>query len=275
MTAVPASPPAPTDLPVVLVHGLRVSGAALHRIAASITDRETRCPDLPGHGDRSSERFTMDRAVDAVLDAVDDVGGRALVAGMSLGGYVAMASGSADPRAVPGLMVMCATTQPTTLLAAPFRLFGAATRFLPKEAAAVSRLLTRVAVGRSVSADMEAGGLALHSIRDVVGELAAFDALAAVGDYSGAIEFVNGAQDPFRLDERRFVAAAADGRLRVIPSASHLFPLIQPALVGRLIAEQAVELGRPRFTPPARPASDRLRRGPLSPLPPPTTRPRR
>lgn len=269
------SPPTPIDLPVVLVHGLRVSGAALHRIAAAITDRETHYPDLPGHGTRSGERFTMDSAVTAVLDAVDDAGGRALIAGMSLGGYVAMAAGAADPAAVAGLSVMCATTQPTPVLAAPFRLFGAATRFLPTEAAAVSRLLTRVAVGRRVSADMEAGGLALHSIRDVVDELAAFDALAAVGRYPGRIEFVNGAQDPFRLDERRFLAAATNGDLHVIKSASHLFPLIQPELAGALVTEQATEIDRRPVTPPGHPASVRWRREPPSPPPPPTVRPPR
>lgn len=253
----PMSPPEP--LPVILVHGLRVSGAALHRIAASITDRETRCPDLPGHGTRSCETFTMDGAVDAVLDAIDDVGGRALVAGMSLGGYVAMATGARDSNAVAGLVVMCATTQPTPLLAAPFRVFGAATRFLPKEAAAISKFLTRLAVGRGVSADMEAGGLALHSIRDVVNGLAAFDALAAIGDYAGPTEFLNGAQDPFRLDERRFVAAAHDARLTVVDSASHLFPLIQPALVGRFIDDEASKLDddRAASTPPAHPVPDR------------------
>lgn len=234
--------PDPEPLPVVLVHGLRVSGAALHRIAASITDRQTRSPDLPGHGTRSCETFTMAGAVDAVLDAVDDVGGRALVAGMSLGGYVAMATGAREPDAAAGLVVMCATTQPTAVLAAPFRVFGAATRFLPTEAAAISRFLTRLAVGRCVSRDMEAGGLALHSIRDVVNGLAAFDALGAIADYPGPIEFLNGAQDPFRLDEQRFVAAAADARLRVIGSASHLFPLIQPSLAGDFIATTAAQL---------------------------------
>ncbi|GAB16548.1 hypothetical protein GOEFS_006_00010, partial [Gordonia effusa NBRC 100432] len=229
-------------LPVVLVHGLRVSGAALHRIATAIPDRETRCPDLPGHGTRSDEVFTMDSAVDAVLAAIDDVGGRAMVAGMSLGGYVAMATAARDSNAVAALTVMCATTQPTRLLAAPFRIFGAATRFLPKEAAAISKFLTRLAVGRQVSEDMEAGGLSLHSIRDVVNGLAVFDALVAVAAYPGPIEFLNGSQDLFRLNERRFLDAAQDARLTLVESGSHLFPLIQPTLVGEFVEAQAARL---------------------------------
>lgn len=228
---------APT--PVVLVHGLRVSGLALHRIADAITDRDVASPDLPGHGTRSTETFTMAGAVDAVLDEIGRLGGQAVVAGMSLGGYVAMATGAQHGDAVAGLTVMCATAQPGPVLSAPFRLFGAATRYLPTEAAAISKYLTRLAVGQSVSEDMEAGGLALHSIRDVVNGLAAFDALAAIRRYDGPTEFLNGAHDPFRLDERRFSAAAQRGHVRIVDGASHLFPLIQPLLVAEAIVEQA------------------------------------
>ena len=225
--------------PLVLVHGLRVSGQTFRRVAAAVPDREVACPDMPGHGSRADEVFTIDGAVAAVTDAIDSVGGTAVVVGMSMGGYVAMATAAAQPDRVAGLGVLCATAQPSRLLAAPFRLFGAATSVLPAEAAQISRVLTRVAVGRDVSDDMEAGGLALHSIRDVVGEVLDFDALAAVGAYPGPSLFVNGAWDQFRLHERRFVEAAEDGTLIVVPRAMHLFPLIQPEFTARLIDEFA------------------------------------
>ncbi|NDZ96784.1 alpha/beta hydrolase [Streptomyces sp. SID6673] len=228
-----------SPVPVVLVHGLRVSGAALHRIAAEITDRPVLTPDLPGHGTRSAETFTIDDAVTAVLDAVRDLGEPAVVAGMSLGGYVSMAVAGRHPDAVAGLVAMCATTQPSRLLAAPFRAFGAATGFLPRQAAVISKGLTRVAVGTQVAEDMEAGGLALHSIRDVVGELSNFDALAEVARYPGPIEFINGGWDQFRIHEQRFRAVSDRAELRIIPRAAHLFPLIQPARTASLIDDFA------------------------------------
>ncbi len=223
--------------PVVLVHGLRVSGAALHRIAAGVTGRRIVTPDLPGHGSRGAETFTMDGAVDAVVDAVASVGGTAVVAGMSLGGYVSMAVAGRHPGLVCGLVVMCATAQPSRVLAAPFQAFGAATSVLPKQAAVISKALTRVAVGRQVAHDMEAGGLALHSIRDVVAELSRFDALGEVSRYPGPIRFVNGGWDQFRIHERRFVAASDRTDLEVLPRASHLFPLIQPERTAAIITD--------------------------------------
>ncbi|MFI0904400.1 alpha/beta fold hydrolase [Streptomyces sioyaensis] len=42
--------------------------------------------DLPGHGSRRGEPFTIAGAVAAVADAIDELGGRALLVGLSLGG---------------------------------------------------------------------------------------------------------------------------------------------------------------------------------------------
>ena len=86
-------------VPVVFVHGIRLSSAAwtdqIEHVesAASI--------DLPGHGRRRGERFTLSLAVQAVVDAIDE---RALVVGHSLGGYVAIAAAARHPERVAGLI---------------------------------------------------------------------------------------------------------------------------------------------------------------------------
>lgn len=199
-------------------------------------------PDLPGHGERRDETFTLDGAVDTIVDAIDTLGRPAVVAGMSMGGYVSMAVAGRRPDLVAGLVAMCSTAQPSRLLAMPFRAFGAATALLPQQAAAVSRSLTRVAVGRQVADDMEVGGLALASIKDVVAEVSRFDALGALSRYPGRIEFINGGWDQFRVHEQRFAAISPRAQLTVVPRASHLFPLIQPDYTGVAIATFARSL---------------------------------
>ena len=239
---------APVPAPVVLVHGIRVSGASLHRIAAAIPDREVVFPDLPGHGRRVGETFTLAGAVDTVVKAIGELGPPAIVAGMSMGGYVSMAVAGRHPDLVSGLVAMCATAQPSPFYAAPFRAFGATTAYLPEQAAAISRWLTRVSVGRPVADDMEVGGLALASIKDVVAEVSRFDALGELARYPGPIELINGGWDQFRVNERRFEAISPRAHLTVIPRASHLFPLIQPVVTGRAIATfaRAVDAGTHR-----------------------------
>jgi pimeloyl-ACP methyl ester carboxylesterase len=181
----------------------------------------------------------MSGAVNTIVDAIDALGEPAVVAGMSMGGYVSMATAGRHPDRVAGLVAMCATAQPGRLGAAPFRAFGAATAFLPEQAAAISKWLTRASVGRRVSDDMEIGGLALASIKDVVAEVTHFDALGELSRYPGPIEFLNGGWDQFRINERSFVAISPRAHLTVVPRASHLFPLIQPDFTGAAIAEFA------------------------------------
>ena len=91
-----ASGTRPTRL--VLVHGSRLSASQWSpqtaRLAADPALRdwlEVVVPDLPGHGARSSEPFTLDRAVGAVAAAVeaDPAVECVVLAGHSLGGYVA------------------------------------------------------------------------------------------------------------------------------------------------------------------------------------------
>ncbi|NDK89289.1 alpha/beta hydrolase [Gordonia desulfuricans] len=245
----PSSTPSPVlddATPVVLIHGLRVSGTSMRRIAAAIDGRAVRTPDLPGHGQRFAEKFSLDDAVQTVLDTADEFGRPVVLAGISLGGYVTMAAAGRHPDRIAGLVVMGSTAQPSRMLAAPFRLFGFLTGMLPGGSAVISKILTRLAVGRQVAEDMEAGGLALHSIADVVDEVARFDALAELSRYRGPTLLANGAWDQFRMHEQRFAALSQDTEVRVIPRATHLYPLIQPEVTGAMIGDFAARLDQVR-----------------------------
>lgn len=102
-----------TGLPLVFVHGMRVSGTMWQPVIDTLGTRHpTAAPDLPGHGSRRAEPFTLPGAVAAVTDAIDALGGRALVVGLSLGGYVAVATAGSHPDRVLGLVAMGCTATP-------------------------------------------------------------------------------------------------------------------------------------------------------------------
>ena len=87
-------------LPLVLLHGIRLTHTMWHEHVAKLTSqRRVVAIDLPGHGERAGQRFTMDAAADAVADTIASVGGRAIVAGISLGGYSAIAAAQRHPDA--------------------------------------------------------------------------------------------------------------------------------------------------------------------------------
>ncbi len=80
--------------PVVLIHGIRLSSSMWQAQLAAVeaTGRPAIAVDLPGHGTRADDAFTIDAAMAVVDAAVQRLGGRAVVVGLSLGGYVAGAS---------------------------------------------------------------------------------------------------------------------------------------------------------------------------------------
>ncbi|MEU4596932.1 alpha/beta hydrolase [Nocardia sp. NPDC023988] len=230
----------PDRLPVVFVHGIRMSGAAWTLVADRVGGvRPVTAVDLPGHGHRRGERFTVAGSADTVCEAIDSVGGRALVVGHSLGGYVGIATAEMAPAKVAGLVVAGSTCVPTRTLMTPFTVMHRVLSRQPDGGhRASSRVFDRVlppAVARAV----EAAGIATEAIPDVVDELSDFDVLAALGSYTGPISLVNGRHDHFRVQERRFLRQCRDGRLTVVAGAGHYLPLIHPDRFTELVLEAA------------------------------------
>ena len=100
---------------LVLVHGTRVSGVqwAAHRSWLE-PEFEVVTPDLPRHGSRASVPFTMPAAVAAVAEAVESTtpGLPVVLAGHSLGGYVAMTYASAHSERLLSLIHISEPTRP-------------------------------------------------------------------------------------------------------------------------------------------------------------------
>jgi pimeloyl-ACP methyl ester carboxylesterase len=121
-------------LPVVLVHGIRVSGTMWRaQVTALGEHRPVAAPDMPGHGERRGERFTMSGALDVIAGAIDTLGGRALLAGHSMGGYLAIAAAAAYPERVAGLVAFGCTTLPTPARARPYLLAAGLFARLPDD----------------------------------------------------------------------------------------------------------------------------------------------
>lgn len=229
----------PGSLPVVLLHGLRTS-ATMWRAqvrALEAVGRRVVAPDFPGHGTRIEERFTRTGAIETVEAAVDAVGGRALVVGLSLGGYIGMAHAATHPEQVAGLVAAACSTRPARLLVAGWSLAARGIVRLPDHGAALNQLLVERVLPPAAAQDAGAGGFALHVVEDVLREVSACTPLADLARIDVPVWLVNGRYDHFRGEERRFLAACRDGRLVVVPRATHLVSLVAPERFTRTVLE--------------------------------------
>lgn len=232
-------------LPIVFVHGIRVSGAMWAPHRNLLAPAPIRTPDLPGHGVRRGEPFTLAAAVRTVVDAIDEVGGRALVVGHSLGGYAGIATAARHPHMVAGLVASGTTLVPGRLLTSAFSLAHKALSRMRDGGEAVSRAQFRGLLPPAVAEPVLAAGIATEVIPQVVAAAARFDPLTDLGSYPGPVWLVNGAHDHFRTNERRFVRVCWDGRLIVVPRAGHYLPMVRAAEFSRIVRDCAVVAAGP------------------------------
>ncbi|MGN8246958.1 alpha/beta fold hydrolase [Cellulomonas soli] len=228
-------------IPVVLVHGLR-SSRTMWRSQVEALDRAGRTAlaiDLPGHGARRGELFTQEAAVDAVRRGIDEVGGRALVVGLSLGGYTGIAHAARHPAQVAGLVAAACSTVPWTPVLQGWSVAAKGICRLPDSGAALNERLAHRMLPPAGAVDVAAGGYALDVVVDVLREARGADPLGDLARVQVPVWLVNGRYDHFRTHERRFLRACQDGRLVVVPGATHLVSLVAPERFTRVVLEAA------------------------------------
>jgi pimeloyl-ACP methyl ester carboxylesterase len=232
----PAGAPA-----IVFVHGALMGRSVWHPQIDALAGR-FRCisVDLPGHGMQRERAFELDDAVAGVVRAIDEAaGGRAVLVGLSLGGYVAMAVAGRHPERLRGLVIAGATREPTGANHAAFLAYAWALRLVPESTVRLVALAWfRRRYGPVLGAAITAGGHFARggslAVRRIAG--ARFrDRLVA---YGGPILVINGTFDlVFRIGAGRFLAGVPKVTNRVIPRAGHLSNVDRPEVFTGLIEE--------------------------------------
>lgn len=201
---VPAVPAAtdPTPRPVVLVHGLRTSSAIWAQQVAALNRGGHECVtvDLPGHGRRAHERFTLEGALRAIDDAVRRLPTPPLLVGLSLGGYTSLAYAARNEEAIAGLFLSGCSTE----------IRGWPLRAYRRPSWVVAWVLRKATES-------------WHVVTDMLTAMHGYSSLADLRRLPGTLPvwFVNGRWDVLRFGERRVVAARPGARLTVFHKAGH------------------------------------------------------
>jgi len=276
-------------LPVVFVHALRTSHTMWREQVAAVEAAGHRALaiDLPGHGTRIGEEFTVDGAVEAIRAGIESVAGpatgpasageapgmgaagaasagvaegRALVVGLSLGGYMGIAHAARHPEQVAGLVAAACCTRPLRTVVAGWEAVSRGLLRLPDHGAAFNAFVVGHMLPPAAMADAGAGGWSMDVMTSALRAMAGADPVGDLARVRAPVWLVNGQLDHFRGEERRFLAACRDGRLVVVPRAPHVVSLVRPTRFSRVVLEAlaAVEgqsASAQARTPPTMPAS--------------------
>lgn len=254
---------------VVFVHGMRTSGAIWDRQVEHVRalGHDAVAVDLPAHGVRAHERFTLDRSFEVLDEAAASFGPdrRVVLVGLSLGGYTSLAWAARRPANLAGVVAAACTSDPKGKPVALYRdvarlvvagggAVGRGARWTARRSAQAWAALARA--GRS-----HPGGTALASVgladpaahrpgwgivTDALTQLAGRSWLAHVRSLDVPVWLVNGARDHMRLDEQRYLAAAADAALVVVPRAGHDVNSEAPEAFNRVLGRALADFGRQR-----------------------------
>ncbi|WP_425954916.1 alpha/beta fold hydrolase [Xylanimonas sp. McL0601] len=265
-----------TETAVVFVHGMRTSSAIWDQQLAHVHDGgfDAVAVDLPAHGERRSERFTLQGAFDAIDEAVDSFAPdrRVALVGLSLGGYASLAyaareatllqaGASPSPGRLAGVVAAGCCSDPK---GKPVALFRDVARVTVAGASAAHRracaTTTRwraafagkgsrpggadvaTLLGRTAAIGPYRPGW--HVVTDALTHLAGHSSVADLRAARVPVWLVNGSRDHLRIEEQRHLAAAYQGALVVVPGAGHDVNTDAPDAFNRVLTRALHDFGR-------------------------------
>jgi pimeloyl-ACP methyl ester carboxylesterase len=225
--------------PIVFVHGAMMGRSVWRPQVDALSDR-FRCisVDQPGHGSLRGRSFTLDVAVANVVEAIDrEAGGRAVLIGLSLGGYVSMTVAGRYPDKVRGLVIAGSTREPVGLSRLGFHVYSWSLRLIPEGVVRpVALTWFRFRYGRAVASAITAGGHFSQGGSRAVRHLVGGRFRERLVAYGGPILAINGATDlVFRIRAERFLDGVPRVTYKVIPRAGHLSNVDRPEAFTALV----------------------------------------
>jgi 3-oxoadipate enol-lactonase len=236
-----------TPVPLLLLHPFPLDAGCWDPVRERISARPVRAPDFPGFGGSPPEPgWTIEGVADRLAgELAGGPRGAAVVCGVSMGGYAALALAARHPDRVAGLVLADTRAEADAAAALERRRAGALRIAQEGPASFLDAMLPQlvapdapeevVARVRAIADRQEAGALiagleALAGRPDRVGDLAGIDAPALV---------VVGAQDAVTplAAARTMAAGLRDAHLAVIPECGHLSVVERPEALAELLEE--------------------------------------
>lgn len=235
---------------IVLIHGSVVTRKMWLPQLRGLSDTfHVIAPDLPGHGALAEMPFTFATAAQTLADLIrHEANGRALVAGLSLGGYIAMELARRSPELVSGLVLSGCSLNFDGFLGSYLKF---ASQLMKRGWIKLGKEKSEARVRRmfppalaDVAEEQIRAGVYPDALAPSYIEMAHRDFSAALAEYPGPSLILNGERDSSsRKGEVKFLAAAQQGRVQTILDAGHACNLDQPERYNQALQEFSQSIG--------------------------------
>lgn len=224
----------------VLVHGIRTSATMWRSQVAYLDERgyASNAIDLPGHGTRMQEDFTLHEALHTIDGAVRAAAekGPVLLVGHSMGGLLSLAYvGGALAPPVAGLVAASCTALPQGAGLTAYRLIARAVDALPDRGMWITHKIIDATIPPETRDDFAAGGYAFDTQDGALRSLVGLDLATAVERIKAPLWFVNGQYDQLRVNEALFRRLAPHAELVVVPRTTHLVTAMRPRVFNAVL----------------------------------------
>jgi pimeloyl-ACP methyl ester carboxylesterase len=239
-----------TQPALVLLHGATMNARSWDAVRRSLNPKyRVIAPDLPGHGGRRAEEFTLAGAIETVQASVASIAGAPVVlVGDSLGGYTAQAAAPLIAQEqLKGLVLGGSTAVVKGLNFLPYWATAGIFRLLigcfgePRLIHTwVPRALKRQGFAEQDIQSLTEAGLTLRVFGPAMSVLHNFDALKNLPAIAPPILFVNGDRDTGMVrGEPQFLAVARHGRAHRFEKCGHGVSMLRSAEFAALVNQFA------------------------------------
>jgi len=230
---------------LILVHGAVLNGGMWAPIAADLSrDYNVLTPDLPGHGSRAGEKFTLAAAVATLTDIAKQLAPAPIVlAGDSLGGYTSLAAAASLGDQLRGAVLGGCTMNfrgPQMLV---YQAQIALTKILKPETIR-ARFETRIRQDFPQAATaILSRGLAVTAYEDAVEELRKVDFRAVLASFKPPLILVNGSKDLLHvLGEKGARVSNPRADIRRFAGVGHGVTLWRPDMFAKILRDFLLSL---------------------------------
>lgn len=238
---------------LILAHGATCNGRMWDALRRSLDPQfRVLAPDLPGHGARLAETFTLQGAIDTVASAARSVDGAPVVlVGDSLGGYTSLAAApSIAPAQLKGLVLGGCSSNLTGLALLPYlarcALFKVLLALRDEQKlirSAAPKMVKEVGMRQEDVEAMISAGMSFRVFAQAVDALRDVDFRSKLAEVQVPVLLLNGTKDSGHMrQEGSFLAVARDASAHHFPDCEHGVTIRRSAECAALVNQFAVRV---------------------------------